>query len=316
MVVSVALLGANACAVSPEQKQEAVYGPTESVLEVVAALRRHVPDDTYRFPPATDFTGRNVYRSSLLRLESLERVHADELRAGHMDAVVAFAKARALERLRGFDLAADHYRAAARVDPVLRDEAERSAEICDALAEASTLGIDLVDPLSETQGPLLSSDAEAVVAGIDERIALLSRWVDKTRDSHYEMIFVKEVERADVTRARYFEAMRHVLPGGSVRAVGEHQRVVSRHAASYLRRRHMLSLADLYSVLAEEYVTANPPESLRFDPPRFQELTDGAIQIYRIVSAQDGTVEKLEATRRLEALLAFALQVDRDRFTP
>jgi len=58
------------------------YRPAENILEVVAVLRRHVPDDTYRFPPARDFTGRNVYRSSLLRLESLERVHAEALRAG------------------------------------------------------------------------------------------------------------------------------------------------------------------------------------------------------------------------------------------
>ena len=28
------------------------YQPTASVLEVVATLRRHLPDDTYRFEPA------------------------------------------------------------------------------------------------------------------------------------------------------------------------------------------------------------------------------------------------------------------------
>lgn len=311
-----AMLGAG-CAMSPKEKQEAVYGPSESVLEVVAVLRRHVPDDTYRFPPATDFTGRNVYRSSLLRLESIERVHVAELRAGHMEAVILFAKARALERLRGFDLAAQHYRAAAEKDLVLREEAEHSAEICDVLAEAAAIGIDPVDPLADDmRTPLLSADSDAVVAALDERIQLLSMWMDTTRDTHYEYIFREEIERADVTRAQYFEAMRHVLPGGNIRAVAEHQRVVSRHAASYLRQRHMLALADLYSILAEEYVTANPPESLRFDPPRFQELIDGATQIYRIVSAQDGTTEKLEASRRLEALLAFSLQVDRDRFSP
>ena len=41
--------------------------------------RRHVPDDTYRFEPARDFTDRNVYRSILLRLENLE--HAARRRA-------------------------------------------------------------------------------------------------------------------------------------------------------------------------------------------------------------------------------------------
>src|SRR5262249_28075027 len=74
------------------------YGPAETGLEVVAVLRAHIDDDTSRFEPARDFTGRNVYRSSLLRLESLERVHAESLRAGHLDGVLAFAKGRSLER--------------------------------------------------------------------------------------------------------------------------------------------------------------------------------------------------------------------------
>lgn len=309
-------LGALGCAMSPRAKQETIYGPSESILEVVAVLRRHVPDDTYRFAPATDFTGRNVYRSSLLRLESIERVHADELRAGHMDAVVAFSKARALERLRAFDLAGPHYALAGEADAVLRAEAERSEKICLAIAEAVTIGIDLIDPLADDlDRPLLSADADSVVAELDERIALLSQWIDATRGTHYEFILREEIERSDVTRARYFGAMRQVLPGGNIRAVAEHQRVVSRHAASHLRQRHLLALADLYGVLAEEYVEANPPEGLRFDPPRFKELVDGASQIYQVVSSQDGTVEKLEAGRRLEALLAFALQVDRDRFS-
>ena len=45
----------SACSAS-KQREAAVYGPTESVIEVIAVLRRHVPDDTYRFPAASDFT--------------------------------------------------------------------------------------------------------------------------------------------------------------------------------------------------------------------------------------------------------------------
>ena len=59
-----------------------LYRPAENVLEVVSVLRAHISDDTYRFESAHDFTGRNVYRSSLLRLENLERLHGDALRAG------------------------------------------------------------------------------------------------------------------------------------------------------------------------------------------------------------------------------------------
>ena len=109
-----ALLALTHC--SGPRQPDPRYRPAENVLEIVAVLRRYVPDDTYRFEPARDFTGRNVYRASLLRLENLERIHGDALRAGHMDDVLAFAKGRALERLRAFELAAKSYRRAAKRD--------------------------------------------------------------------------------------------------------------------------------------------------------------------------------------------------------
>src|SRR5499426_2930606 len=98
------------------------YRPAENVLEVVAVLRAHVDDDTYRFEAARDFTGRNVYRSSLLRLESMERVHAEALHAGRLGGVRAFAQGRARERLRAFALAAGEYRLAAERDAELADD--------------------------------------------------------------------------------------------------------------------------------------------------------------------------------------------------
>ena len=67
---ALAALLACACA-TPEIEPR--YRPSASALEIIAVLERHVPDDTYRFEPARDFTDRNVYRSSLLRLENLEQ---------------------------------------------------------------------------------------------------------------------------------------------------------------------------------------------------------------------------------------------------
>ena len=71
LFATLALLAVTGCQTFSSKQEEALYGPSEGVLETVAVLRRHVPDDTYRFPTATDFSGRNVYRASLLRLESL-----------------------------------------------------------------------------------------------------------------------------------------------------------------------------------------------------------------------------------------------------
>jgi hypothetical protein len=308
--VAVAAAG---CASPAEKKQAAILGPTESVLEIVAVLRRHVPDDTYRFPPAADFTGRNVYRASLMRLENVERIHADSLRAGHLDGVIAFSKARALERLRAFDIAEQYYEVAARRDERLRDDSLASASACALFAEAREIGYEPADPFSREVALRDPADADAVVAAFDERIALL-REAARGAPNHYETIAREEIERADVARAKWFESMRYALPNGHVRAVAERQRVANRHRASHRQLQHVLALADLYAALAREYVEAVPPESLDFDPPRLRELIDAASQLYQRVAARDGAPEKLEASRKLEAFLAFTLQVDRDRF--
>ena len=283
------------------------------MLEVIAVLRRHVPDDTYRFEPGQDFTGRNVYRSSLLRLESLERVYGESLRATQMEGVIAFAKGRALERLRAFDLAAEEYRLAADLDRELAVEAGRSADLCEALQETTGLSIDL-DDLADQVG--LDSDADAALAGFEERSRRLESLERVAEGTHHVYVVREELERTDVARAEYFVAMRHLLPDGDVRAAAELQRVVTRHRESKYINRHILAMAGFYEELAVEYVDANPPESLRFDPVRFQELIEATSRLYELVADQDGRPEKLEAARKLEAFLAFALRVDRDRFLP
>lgn len=308
-----AAVAALACATTPDPDPR--YRPAENVLEVVAVLRAHVPDDTYRFEPARDFTGRNVYRSSLLRLESMELVHADALRAGHLDGVIAFGKGRSLERLRAFDLAAGEYQLAAALDPDLAEAALESAGLCEALSEASALGIDL-GQVSEATATVDGEELARVISAFDERSARLEALAQDVEGSHYTPVVREEIERTDQARAQYFASLRKALPDGDVRAVAELQRVVTRHRDSKNTSRHILALARLYEDLATEYVEANPPQGLLFDPGRFQELVDSASRLYETVAEQDGRPEKLEASRRLEAFLAFALRVDHDRFTP
>src|SRR5690606_22853561 len=274
---------------SPAPAAEPRFQPTASVLEVVAVLRRHVPDDTYRFEPARDFTGRNVYRASLIRLENLERVHADALRAGHLDDVIAFAKGRALERLRAYDLAADAYRRAAEREGELRAEALRSAALCDALDEAIAIGWEPDRPLraGEERTPP-PADPEEAIAAFDRRVALLEAIATDTAGSHYAAIAREEIERADRARARHFVARRKLAPDGDVRAIAELQRLVARHRDSRNANLNLLELADLYAQLAAEYVETRPPESLWFDPVVFQDLVDAASRLYEAVTNQDG----------------------------
>jgi len=341
--LALALLAAG-CSTFSARQEQAVYGPTEGVLEAVAVLRRHVSDDTYRFPPARDFGGRNVYRAALLRLENLERAEAAALRSGYMDAVIAFAKGRALERLRAYDLAAQHFRESARLSPDLAAAALASADVCERVDQAVKVGIDFVDPVAEGGVPARPIDPDGVRAALEDRITRLSILLDELGDEaraqaegasggtapaaagagapadepvdrrHYRWIVQEEIERADVVRARYFVEIRHVVPDGTLLALQELQRVATRHGASKNRLRHLLRLADFYAELAREYLDAVPPESLVFDPARFRELADAATQLYELVGSHDGRPEKLEATRNLEAFLALTLGVDADRF--
>ena len=294
------------------------YRPSASALEIIAVLERHVPDDTYRFEPARDFTDRNVYRSSLLRLENLEQLHADALRAGHLDGAIAFAKARALERLRAYDLAADAYHLAAERETDLRDEALRSADLLDELHDVVTAPSPLATakPKPERLGELALPDVEAALARFEERAAKLEELAQSAKGTHHAYVVAEEIERADLERARYFTRLRDVLPDGDLRAVSELERVAMRHGDSKRAARHLLALADLYADLSLDYVEAHPPEDLHFDPAAFRDLVDSGSRIYEMVASRDGAPEKIEAARRLEAFLAFALSVDRDRFTP
>ena len=312
-----ALIATAGCSTAKKKKLEAEYGPTESVIEVVAVLRRHIPDDTYRFPPARDFTGRNVYRSSLLRLENIENIHATALRSGYMEEVLHFSKGRALERLRAYDIAAEHFTAVRELRGELEDEARTSQYVCERIDEAVRIGIDVPDPLAaiENGSDPARQDADLVVAEIEERVALLGLLLEEVRGTHYQHVVKEEIERADEIRAAYFVDMRYALDDGQLRATSELQRVLSRHPSSKRRLQHLLDLASFYDELAHEYVDAVRPETLDFDPARFEELVEPATQLYQSVATQDGTPEKLEAARRLEAFLAFTIQVDSDRFT-
>ena len=169
LLVVAAVLG---CASKPEADPR--YRPASSLLEIVAVLRRHVPDDTYRFQAARDHTGRNVYRSSLLRLESLELSHGPALRGGHMDGVIAFAKGRSLERLRAYDLAARQYEYSAEREGELRAEAMRSADLCDDLQEALSIPIDVGDGVGEdTDAPIDLPAPSSVLERFELRAARL-----------------------------------------------------------------------------------------------------------------------------------------------
>ena len=287
------LLGS--CGKAPETAPR--YEATEGILEVISVLRLHVEDDTYRFPPARDFTGKNVYRASLNRLESMEEAYAQKLASGYLLDVVLFAKGRALERIREYELAARHYQRVSIMDSVLVAPATIGNEICTRLLAASTLA------------PRPESTPEEAMRVFDERRAALEGLLAEEAGTHYAFVVMEELERADASRASSFAIRASANPLLDQVALEQFRVLVANHPDSRNRYRHLLDLADFYAVLSRRYVREAAPPSLRFDPATFDEYAFNATRLYETVSQQDGGIEKVEATRKLEAFLAFQLQV-------
>jgi hypothetical protein len=295
--VGLALAGCLAFACRSAPMPDPRYRPTQSVMEVVALVRKHTDDDTYRRAPARDFTGKNVYRAAFSRLESLEQSYASKFSSGYLVDAITFAKGRTLERIGEYDLAEKAYLRVAALESPLAGAANSSAQICAALRDDSAIE---PDP---------KATPEKAMDSFEERTQVLERLLERTKETHYEFIVREELERTDRARSRYFGARRLLDPRLDALALQQYQRLVQNHPESKLRYQNQLELADFYASLAREYAWHYPPTSLGFDAPTFDEYALSATRIYEAVSQQDGTVEKIEATRKLEAFIAYTLQV-------
>ena len=275
--------------------------PTQDVLEVVAVLRLHVDDDTYRFAPARDVSGRNVYRAAFERLETLESAHTEKLSTGYLTDVVWFAKARALERIAEYKLAAMHYGRVAELDSELAEPARGGRDVCERLFEATTPA---ANPAPTPQ---------QVADDWTRRRGQLEALREDTAATHWRFVVDEELERGDAAESAWFSAQALADPRLESTALQRAQQLVELNRQSKNRNRNLLALADLYAELSRRYARRFPPPSLGFDPATFDEYAHGATRIYEVVSQQDGTVEKLEAAHKLEAYLSYTLQVHEDK---
>ena len=211
--------------------------------------------------------------------------------------MVLFAKGRALERIREYHLAARHYQRVSVMESALVGPASIGDEICSRLLAASTLA------------PGAESTAEEALRVFDERRAALEGLLAEVAETHYVFVVMEELERADAARASDFAVRARANPLLDQLALDQFRALVANHPNSRNRYRHLLDLADFYAALSRRYVREAMPASLRFDPATFDEYAYNTTRLYETVSQQDGAVEKVEATRKLEAFLAFQLQV-------
>jgi hypothetical protein len=161
--------------------------------------------------------------------------------------------------------------------------------------------------------PAPDADPEALLSQLDDRRRRFETLLEQVVDAHYRAVIREEIERADRELADYLAARSQLEPRLDALALQLQQEVVERHRESKLHARHLLALADFYAELSRRYVRRVPATALGFDPAQFDEYAFGATRIYEAVTLQDGRAEKLEAARKLEAFLAFTLQVYDER---
>ncbi len=275
--------------------------PTQDLLEVVAVVRLHVDDDTYRFPAARDYTGKNVFRVSFERLESLETAHPEKISSGYATDVVWFTKARALERIGEYDLAMRHYARVTELDSELADAARAGRDVNARLVRARALA------------PAAEATPEEAEAGYGRQRADLEALGVEVASSHWRYVVEEELERVDVADSGTLAAHAALDSRYEAAALERAQSLVQAHRGSKNHKRQLLALGDLYAAFSRRYAQKFPPPSLGFDPATFDEYAHGATRVYEVVAQQDGAVEKLEGVHKLEAFLGFTLQVHEER---
>jgi hypothetical protein len=266
------------------------FAPYEDVLEVVAELTWHLRDDVYRFPPAKDPTGHDVYRLSLHRLENWEKRFPGRLRD-----VTSFTRAEALERLGGYAAARDLYGKVAALPSPLAARAAEGTTRASAFADAAAM---------PEAGPDLDATLSALRAKLDAWAALLTRH----EGTPFEPIILVEEERLERRTARLVVEHRRLLDDGAATAERSLRFIVEKHADSRLLPDHILRLADLYADLARDYVEDHELP-LEFREGEFVTRADRALDTYRKVAMWDGAPEKPEAQARFTAFDAYKADV-------
>lgn len=280
--------GIGRTAVAQGKDAPAYAQPAENLLLIVADIQRHLEDDVYRFPYATDVTGQNIFRSALVRLANYEKLYP-----GRMTDVVALAKAQAWERLCAFQEAAANYEKAQKSpDEAIRKLAGEGFERARRFALAAGSEVD-------------QSSMRTFERDMRFRIELLTKLAEEFRGSPYECLAQVARERTQMQLAEFYVSMRFIQPYTTKEAEQALKKNAESNRFSKLRFAHHLRLADFYYERAREYTLKDDPAGADFKLKEFEALVNPARAEYKIVEEADGYPEKLEARAKLLALEAF-----------
>jgi hypothetical protein len=261
----------------------------ESLISVVAELKLHMRDDTYRFDRALTADGRNVYAVALWKLDRLAAQRARPEDAWeNADYVIEFARGKALERLRRYGDALAAYRRVERSGSLLGDNAAERARIAERFALAA------------------AAPAEPFTTPADELRfieARIERWRELALEHlglPQESLAREEVEAWEVMRVDWF-----ARGGQSDGAIAACRALIESHRESKLFANHLLRLGDLYADAARRERLNARARMSSFDAERYDALLDQAFSAYELAGEDHDSALRREARTRIDALLAY-----------
>jgi hypothetical protein len=287
------LLGCLVGCASAPTNQAAADAEAESLTTIVANLKLHMSDDTYRFDRAVGADGSNVYAVALWKLDRLAAVRArPEGEWENADYVIEFARGKALERLRRYPEAAQAYHRVRASGSVLGDAAAEPLRIAERFAVAA-------------QAPAQPfADAAAELAFIEDRLAIWRSLALELHSTPEESLAREEAEAWAVMRVDTLARLdRHADAIVACRTLVESNR------ESKLVGKHLLRLGDLYADSARREQLRAGAHLSPLDASRYDALLDQAFSAYELASEDHKAALRREARTRIDTLLAYHEEV-------
>ena len=281
--------GCQSLASLQQRNPSAALAPEAHTLTlIVSELQMHVHDDTYRTSRAVTAAGRDVFDMSLWRIErAQERRSRNPEQWENVDIVLAYARARALERLRRYGEAWEAYERVADAGSLLAEPATKAGDVMRRFARyAGGSG----DPAGGT---------EAELAHLDGRI---KRWRELAWESHgtsYQVLALEEAEAWEMLRVDWVEG------NGEIQAaLTACRRLVERNHQSKLYAKHLIRLGDLYAEAARRERLRSRAKLAPLDAGRYEGFLDHAFSAYELAGEERKAGPRREAQLKIEALLA------------
>jgi len=258
----------------------------DTLTRVVAELRVHLRDDTYRQARPKTADGRDLFAAILWKLDRLQRGRPGAPEAWqNTDYVIEFARARVLEKLRRYGDAQQAYEHVAAQTGAMQEAAREGARGVGHLAQVARL----------TRDPAIDE-----LAWLGDRVRLWSDLAWEIRATRWEPLAQEEAEAWEMLRVERLAA-----EGQLEAAIEAGRSLAQHHRHSKLYARHLIALGDLQADAARALEVEKRVRSNRIEiEARREDLIERAFSAYELASEARAAEDRLSALARIEALRA------------